>query len=203
MMVKNLFTNISTGVKISLVLAALLAAGGYIAWISEFRKEHSYQNFTGAQVSTYPRPQFEITGLDNPSSVKAELQWQKKILPMNYKDGVLSLPLSGPVPGVVLPPYKLVLTEQRSPGQYRDLSFTIGADGKKIDFLVDGFSPRDKASMAFGDQIAFDNIPLDWSGRLDLNTILDSNVPMPTCVWVSEESKKLRICHSFPIGWGA
>lgn len=203
-MSKNLPADNGSRAGLWVVLVCVVAAGLYMSWIFAFQKDQlkdaqAYDEFSGKEIADHPRPEFSVKNATNEAALKAVLEWRGKVIPMVYEDGTLKLPAS--YDQNILPPYKLVLSEQIQPGKYHDITLTIEDQGKRVDALFEGFAPHDKVSMAFGTSPAFDKIPMDWSGRIDLNTVIGSVVPNPLCLQVFSQKSKLELCHAFANGW--
>ena len=95
------------------------------------------------------------------------------------------------------PPYKLkasIITAQK---QYRDFLFTVNADRTVFTVLADGFRLDNSISLRVNDKTIYSDVPMDWSGRMELKAPLDQNAAN-VCITMENEGDILGICHVVP-----
>ncbi len=94
----------------------------------------------------------------------------------------------------VLPPYRLTAELKDGNNQYRDVGFTVDKDSTRIAVMGDGFDPSQKITLTINDKLVFENLAMDWSGRIELESELPPKGPAHVCLFV-ESAPPLDICH--------
>jgi hypothetical protein len=162
-----------------------------------YKEYKDRSGFYEDQLANFKRPEFQLKGFAD-SKVSATLAWQGKVLPMTYDDGKIKF--SDDFQDQILPPYELSVSVQDPAQNFYDFTLSIYEAGHGVTLYAAGFKAAQKLSLLLGDHVVFENMPFDWSGRLTLETGIDSPVPMPMCGKVSG-SANISLCHTFPIGW--
>ena len=184
--------------KVLIAGAALLviAALGWLGYRSFGPPPGTIKGFAIGDVEKNPRPEFQVTGVFDSPAIRAELFLNGKTVPMSYEAGKISLPQSE-YPQV-LPPYDLHISVPAENGDDYDFVINIGRQGLYFRSIAAGFTPESWITVYFADQLQFDKVRFDWSGRVNVNTQLNDPVPMPTCVYIGQGEKEIgSVCHSF------
>lgn len=131
-----------------------------------------------------------FTNLPAAAEVTASLETQKGLRDLSVKDGHIAPSHS------LNAPYKLNTSIKLSNDRYRDFSFYVSDNS--MDVLTDGFFAGDPVSIDVDGKTVFENVPSDWSGKLELRTALSSNSAARVCVQVKGRLETIGLCHALP-----
>ncbi len=92
-------------------------------------------------------------------------------------------------------PYRIAASLQMPWGGYQDLTLTLDKNGG-LTVLADGFDAYDELTLTFDGQSPYSNVPMDWSGRLELTASLPRENPVHACVYIYGRLQSLGLCHT-------
>lgn len=177
--------NLVKSPKRALVLLGFLLAASYMTIMLYTQAMHVKERFTAAEIVTFKH-------LDDISNFKSVLKSYAGSYDLSLKDNVLMLPPAA-VESFILP-YSLSASWSEQDQSYRDITWTL--DKKGVEYLVtlDGFDADDTVSISFNDEYPFKDLPLDWSGKIEIPAILHPDKDFKICVDVAGKDG-LSFCH--------
>lgn len=97
-------------------------------------------------------------------------------------------------------PYTLTASFQYPDNTYRDFSWDVDARGVDYEIVSDGFKQQDRISLVIDNNRGPEDLPFDWSGRLEFPVGVRVYTDVKTCVEIVETASKnlLNLCHSNP-----
>lgn len=95
-------------------------------------------------------------------------------------------------------PYRISSSMKFPGGGYRDFTLTIGKDRHTITILADGFTSKEKITFSINGQPVQSRIPMDWSGRLELEAALPDEDSVVACIEISGMKDSIGLCHAIP-----
>ncbi len=95
-------------------------------------------------------------------------------------------------------PYRLLSSLKLPDGKYRDFTITIGKDRHTITVLADGFTAKDKITFSINGNPVQSRVPMDWSGRIELETALPDEEKIIACIEVADMKGSIGLCHAIP-----
>ena len=98
-----------------------------------------------------------------------------------------------PAEETLSPPYTLSSSLYESDTDTKDFVFNISKDRKTVSVLVDGFSPEDTVTLALNGTSVSKDIPMDWSGRMELTSDFASDDAVDACVEIGKG--RVALCH--------
>lgn len=90
-------------------------------------------------------------------------------------------------------PYSIKAT-LKSGDDYRDISWNIDNRGVAHKILLDGYKPQDRVTFIMNGQKVY-TIPFDWSGRIELGSMLIVSEDSKPCFSVDDNGKTYGFCH--------
>lgn len=134
-----------------------------------------------------------VTDLPQGASVDVLLETKSGMTELKAQNANLELP--DPLKTTLVPPYRLNASVKLPNDAYRDFTITVGKD-KKIAVVTDGFRAGDLVFLTLNGQEAFGRVPADWSGKLELATILPESETVDACISVISRMESLGLCHA-------
>ncbi len=97
-------------------------------------------------------------------------------------------------------PYTLTASFQYPDGTYRDFSWDVDKRGVDYEIVSDGFKQQDRIRLVIDKAPASQDLPFDWSGRLEFPDGVRVYTDVTTCLEITETASKnhLNLCHSNP-----
>ena len=142
-----------------------------------------------------PQDLLNIMGLPDGAQVEAQFLANKKITDLVFEKNHANLPAQQ---AKVTPPYQLTASIKMPWGDYRDFNFTVNETPPNLTVLASGFSADDRISLSFDKNKIYQNIPMDWSGRLELSASLPPKLTGVACVKITGWLQSLDVCHKIP-----
>ncbi len=163
----------------AIAVTFVFAAGAFL-FVQKSADRHAFLNLTGAPEGT---------------KTEALLETKHGAALLNGSGGIFTAPVE------VLPPLYRIHTSLQLPwGDYRDIVFNVDRKKSSVSILADGFTEDDNITLTLGDKVVYKNIPMDWSGRLELQSPYISTKETNSCVVLSGRMGVIGLCHLIPEG---
>lgn len=94
--------------------------------------------------------------------------------------------------------YKLRMSLRMPWGDYQDIVLDVNRRKSSIHVLADGFSDNDIITFRLDGNALYQNVPLDWSGRLELQSFLSPTKRVRTCIKIDGDMGAVGFCHVIP-----
>lgn len=92
--------------------------------------------------------------------------------------------------------YRIRTSLQMPWGDYRDITLNVDQGKSSISILADGFTEEDLITMTMAGHVVYQNMPMDWSGRLELQAALPKKKNTTACITVGGRLGSVGICHA-------
>lgn len=177
---------------IFLLAAVLLGAAGILLYLANTK------NPQVGYVRLAPQKIITFSGFPEGTKVTANIRMKRKDYPITVVEDSFAL-----TPEQIADfgfPYTLSASFQYPDGTYRDFSWDVDARGVDYEIVSDGFQQRDRISLVIDGARGPENLPFDWSGRLEFPVGVRVYTDVKTCVEIVETASKhlLNLCHSNP-----
>lgn len=133
-----------------------------------------------------------VKDLPEAASVEATLEAGKSVTALAVEKDSVVLPEA--LKKTLAAPYRVNAAVKLPLDKYRDFSFTVTAD--RISVVTDGFQAGDLVSFEINQESAFERVPADWSGKLELIAALPKDKNIEACVYVAGKSETFGLCHT-------
>lgn len=125
--------------------------------------------------------------------VEASIDMNGKTEPVAFIDG--KLVLSPEQQKTFHLPYFLRANVKYTDNSYRDFYWNVSLNGAEYYIGASGFSPKDRVILAINNQPT-QNIPFDWSGRIEFPIFLIIAEDQKSCVYIeTKNGEKPGACH--------
>ena len=177
---------------IILFLAVILLGAAYtFLFLSPEKKQPGFVRLPPHNIITF-------SGFPEGTKVTANLRMGKKDYPVTVVENAFVLTPEQTANFSF--PYTLTSSFQYPDGTYRDFSWDVDSRGVDYEIVSDGFKRHDKISLVIDGQRGPENVPFDWSGRLEFPIGVRVYTDVKTCIEIVEAASKdlLNLCHSNP-----
>lgn len=179
--------------QLFLFLAVILLGGaGVLVFLAD--KETPQVGY----VRLAPHKIVTFSGFPEGTQVKANMRMDRKNYPVEVVEDSFTL-----TPEQIADfgfPYTLTASFQYPDGTYRDFSWDVDARGVDYEIVSDGFKQQDRISLVIDDFRGPEDLPFDWSGKLEFPVGVRVYSDVKTCVEIVETASKnrLNLCHFNP-----
>lgn len=125
------------------------------------------------------------------SNLEITLKNKSGIFDLTFKEQSIVLP-----PNVVKNfslPY-VVTAKWQEKDQYKTILWSLDQRGVAYNIVLDGFSTKDNVSLSINKSYPFKKLPFDWSGKIELPSLLPPDKNMDICIEI-ETNNSFSVCH--------
>jgi hypothetical protein len=139
-----------------------------------------------------------FSGVPENTAIEALLETKNGADILSVSAGGINLPDN--IKEKIAAPYRLSASLKLGNGEYRDLGLSVGKNRELLTFSADGFHAQDEVTLSLNGKNIYTKIPMDWSGRIELQTGLPEGKSLDACISISGQTESIGICHAIPEG---
>ena len=94
--------------------------------------------------------------------------------------------------------YRIRTTLKMPQGSYRDIVWSINIKNSSLHILADGFTNDENITLRIGKDTVFQNVNMDWSGRIEIETALPQKSNITACIELTGQPHGIGLCHTIP-----